>query len=85
MVDRVALRRAAAAAQRLPASRRVVCVLEELGGQPPVPVPSPAWPRLISLVVETGGGARVMAEFAAPVPAGLLSRSWPGARRCGTS
>ena len=46
MVDRVALRRAAAAAQRLPASRRVVCVLEELGGQPPVPVPSPAWPHL---------------------------------------
>lgn len=32
MVDRVALRRAAAATQRLPASRRVVCVLEELGG-----------------------------------------------------
>jgi hypothetical protein len=72
MVDRVALRRAAAAAQRLPASRRVVCVLEELGGQPPVPVPSPAWPHLNALEVETGGGARVMAEFADPVPAGLV-------------
>ena len=72
MVDRVALRRAAAAVQRLPASRLVVCVLLELGGQPPVPVPSPAWPRLTSLVVETGGGARVMAEFVAPVAVGFL-------------
>ncbi len=72
MVDRVALRRAAAAAQRLPASRRVVCVLEELGGQPPVPVPSPAWPHLNALEVDTGGGARVMAEFADPVHVGLV-------------
>ena len=72
MVDRVALRRAAAAAQRLPASRRVVCVLEELGGQPPVPVPSPAWPHLNVLAVDTGGGARVLTEFADPIPAGLV-------------
>ncbi|MEO5709943.1 MAG: glycosyltransferase [Nocardioidaceae bacterium] len=72
LADRVALRRAAGAAQRLPSSRRIVCVLEELGGQPPVPVPSPAWPALVSLTVETDRGARVMVELAAPIAAGLL-------------
>jgi Glycosyl transferase family 2 len=72
--DRVALRRAAGAAQRLPASRRVVCVLEELGGQPPVPVPAPSWPRLVSLAVDPGpdGGVVVTAELAAPIAAGVV-------------
>jgi GT2 family glycosyltransferase len=72
LVDRVALRLAAGAAQHLPASRRVVCVLLELGGQPPVPVPSPAWPRLASLQVDTGRGAQVLVQFADRAPAGLV-------------
>jgi hypothetical protein len=96
VVDRVALRLAAGAAQHLPASRRVVCVLLELGGQPPVLVPSPAWPQLVSLQVDTARGAQVMVEFADRAHAGqvvaelarrtsprhLMSPGWPvlGAR-----
>jgi hypothetical protein len=71
--DRVALRRAVAAAQGLPRAERVACVLLELASQPPTLVPSPAWPRLTSLAVDTAdGGARVSVSFGAPVAAGLV-------------
>ena len=71
--DRVALRRAVAAAQGLPRADRVALVLLELASQPPTLVPSPAWPRLTSLAVDTAdGGARVSVSYAAPVAAGLV-------------
>ena len=90
--DRVALRRAVAAAQGLPRAERVALVLLELASQPPTLVPSPAWPRLTSLAVDTAdGGARVSVAFAAPVlagqvlaelarrtsPAHLMAPGWP--------
>jgi hypothetical protein len=67
--DRAGLRAAAGAAQALPASTRLGCLLLE-GDRPPLTAGHPSWPVLTSLTASAAPACFVLAEFATPLAAG---------------